>query len=80
MPPAPFNAKTWAEGHEKLCAERYDTIGDKIAWINRILLMAGTALLALLGFLAKNQYDGINQQLNELRNLRTEIHSTKQGN
>lgn len=51
------------EGHEDICAERYQNIHEKLGMIFRIIAWAGGTgfllIMGLLAFLAKTQFESI---------------------
>lgn len=64
------------EGHEDICAERYENIREKLGMLFKIIAWAGGSAFAivmgLLAFLAKTQFDQI-KTLQSAVGQRTEL-------
>jgi len=46
---SPFDAETWAMGHEKLCETRFAEVRGGLAGINRVLWIGLTIILGVTG-------------------------------
>lgn len=75
-----FNAESWAAKHEAVQELRFSQIETTQDNIVRVLAIAGTVLLAVLGWSLKTQYDGMaaqaqsaQVQLQAIRQLQAQV-------
>lgn len=57
---SPFDAETWAMGHEKLCETRFAEVRGGLAGINRVLWIGLTIILGVTGWSLKTNWDTLN--------------------
>lgn len=68
-----FDAEQWAEGHEKLCTARFEEVRDNLSRVWRIFGVAGMAILGLLSWSLKAQYDQGQAQLTAIRTVSAQV-------